>query len=187
MEANSVKKSTLSILLVLMVNTFQFGCVPSKAEPDAKALEHYQIAGDYASQGQMDLAIEQYTEAISIDPEFTDAYFDRGIAFRRIDDYDRTIADYTQAIALDPDHVLSFYQRGVVYHYQGDLDKAISDLNKVTELDSNYALAYAVRGQVYSEIGEIDLAIANYEKALELDLPQYHKSVIEEILGDLRP
>jgi tetratricopeptide (TPR) repeat protein len=186
-EANSVKNSTLSILVVIIVTTFLFGCVPSKAEPDAKALEHYHLASDYASQGQMDLAIEQYTEAISIDPEFTAAYFDRGIAFQRIDDYDRAIADYTQAIDLDPKYASSYYQRGVAYYYHGDLEKAITDLNKATELDSSYALAFAVSGQVYSELGEVELAITNYEKALELDLPQYHKQVIEDILRDLKP
>ena len=182
-----MKNAKLSVLVVLTVYVFLFACTPSRAEPDAKALEHYHLAGDYASQDQMDLAIEQYTEAISIDPEFPDAYFDRGIAFHRIEDYDRAIADYTQTIALDPEYVLSYYQRGVVYYYQGDIDKAISDLNKVTELNSSYALAYAVRGQVYAELGEIELVITNYEKALELDLPHYHKQVIEDVLSDLRP
>ena len=177
----------LSILVVLMVIAFLFACVPSKPEPDAKALEHYHLAGDYASQGQMDLAIEQYTEAISIDPKYTAAYYDRGIAYRRIGDYNRAIADYTQAIALDPESALSYYQRGVAYHYQGDLDKAILDLNKATELDSAYALAYAVSGQVYSELGEVELAIANYEKALELDLLPYQKQVIEDILKNMKP
>jgi len=182
-----MKNSTLSVLVVLMANAFLFACVPSKAEPDAKALEHYHLAGDYVTQGKMDLAIEQYTKAISIDPEYAAAYFDRGIAFQGIGDYDRAIADYTQAIDLDPEYASSYYHRGVVYYYQGDLDKAISDLEKATELDSSYALAYAVSGQVYFELGEVELAIANYENALELDLPQYHKKVIEEILKDLRP
>ena len=182
-----MKNAKLSILVVLMVDVFLFACTPSKAEPDAKALKHYHLAGDYASQGQMDLAIEQYNEAISIDPEFTVAYFDRGIAFQRIEDYDQAIADYTQAIALDPDYASSYYQRGVTYYYQGDLEKAISDLNKATELDSTYALAYAVSGQVYAELGKVELAVGNYEKALELDLPPYHKQVIEDILRNLKP
>jgi tetratricopeptide (TPR) repeat protein len=186
-EEYSVKNSTFSVLIFLMVIAFLFACVSSKAEPDPKALEHYQLAEDYASQGQMDLAIEQYTKAISVDPEYVAAYSNRGIAYQHIDDYDQAIADFTQAITLDPEHVLSYYQRAVVYHHQGDLDKAISDLNRATELDSNYALAYAVSGQVYFELGEIELAIVNYEKALELDLPGYHKQVIEEILRDLRP
>jgi tetratricopeptide (TPR) repeat protein len=182
-----VKNSILSVIVILMANSFLSACMPLKVEPDAKALEHYHLADDYASQGQMDLAIDEYTEAISIDPEYAAAYFDRGIAFQRIGDYDRSIGDYTQAIDLDPENASSYYQRGVVYYYQGDLDKAISDLNKATELNSSYALAYAVSGQVYSELGEVELSIANYEKALELDLPQYHKQIIEEILKDLRP
>ena len=44
-----------------------------------KAIEHYNRGVDYQEQGQLDLALEEYSLAIELDPQYTDAYNKRGI------------------------------------------------------------------------------------------------------------
>ena len=53
-------------------------------------------SGDYAG------AIEDYTQAIELDPKFAEAYFNRGNAKHSSGDYAGAIEDYTKAIELDP-------------------------------------------------------------------------------------
>ncbi|MFN2182777.1 MAG: tetratricopeptide repeat protein, partial [Anaerolineae bacterium] len=48
-------------------------------------------------QDELDLAIENYTKAIALDPQDAEAYSDRGLAYHDKGDYDRAIADFDQA------------------------------------------------------------------------------------------
>ena len=74
---------------------------PTPVEHDGQqAVEHYDRGVNYQEQGQLDLAIEEYTQAIALDPQLAEAYYNRGIAYGNKGDLDRAIADYGQAIAL---------------------------------------------------------------------------------------
>ncbi|GHT91375.1 hypothetical protein FACS1894140_1870 [Spirochaetia bacterium] len=46
-----------------------------------------------SDKGDIDKAIEEYTQAISIDPNDADAYLNRGNAYYDKGDYDRVITD----------------------------------------------------------------------------------------------
>ena len=63
------------------------------------------------------------------------AYFYRGYAYSRKDDYDRAILDYNKAIELYPKFALAYNNRGYAHEQKGDKDKAIADYRKVLDLD----------------------------------------------------
>ena len=56
----------------------------------------------YYEKGDYDLAIEDYTEAIRLRPEYASFYWFRGDAYLKKGDYDRAVEDYTEAFRLDP-------------------------------------------------------------------------------------
>src|SRR5215204_1440714 len=49
-----------------------------------------------------DEAIREYTKAIELNPQFAEAYYNRGIAYSDKKEYDAAIQDYTKAIELNP-------------------------------------------------------------------------------------
>jgi len=71
-----MKKESLIVLLCFLIGTFLAACAPSPVKPDAQVIEHYDRGVEYQQQGKLDLAIEEYTEAIALDPEYGIA--DRG-------------------------------------------------------------------------------------------------------------
>jgi tetratricopeptide (TPR) repeat protein len=126
----------------------------------------------FASRGDYDMAIEDYTEAIRLDPNLATAYFNRGYAYGEKRDYDRAIADYTQAIKLNPNDAMAYNNRGYAYYNKGDYDRAIADCNQAIKLDPNDAMPYYNRGNTYYNKGDYDRAIADYTQAIKLD-PNY--------------
>ena len=60
----------------------------------------------------IDRAIADFTEAIELQPDFADAYYNRGIAYHEKREYDRAIVDYTMTIGLKPDLVEAYNNRG---------------------------------------------------------------------------
>jgi len=125
-----------------------------------------------AIKGNEDRAIVDYSKAIELDPKYADAYYNRGIAYKRKGNLDQAIADYSKAIELDPKLATAYNNRGIAYRAKGNLDQAIADYTKAIELDPKNATAYNNRGIVYAEQKKYDQAIADFSKAIELD-PKY--------------
>ena len=55
---------------------------------------------------------ELYTSALSENPNFMDAYINRGLVNNELKDYDASIADYDKAIELDSKCALAYNNRG---------------------------------------------------------------------------
>lgn len=153
--------------------------------PSSDAIEHFDRGVENHQQGNYELAIEEYTEAIALDPELAEAYFNRGSAYSDIDEIDRAIADYGQVIVLLPQDAEAYLNRGGAYGVAGQLDRAISDLNRSIQIDDS-ADAYLLRGLFYSETGKPVEALSDIERALELGLDAEGTQIAEELLEELR-
>ncbi len=81
----------------------------SKFKPDrASTTDAYYNRGlVYQNLEKYDEAIEDYTKAIHLDPDFALAYNNRGVVYHNLEKYDEAIEDYTEAIRLDPDLALA--------------------------------------------------------------------------------
>lgn len=126
----------------------------------------------YFNKGNYDQAIQDYNQAIRLNPEFGFAFNNRGSAYRAKEDYDRAIQDYNQAIRLKPDYAFAFNNRGNAYSAKEDYDRAIQDYNETIRLKPDFALAFNSRGSVYSLKKDYDRAIQDYNEAIRLN-PDY--------------
>src|SRR6266568_3505091 len=95
--------------------------------------------------GKNDLvgAIAEYDRAISIDPKFAEAYFNRGKARRAGGDFDGALADFDRAINLDPNDAEAYFKRGRAFLIVGNAKFAIADFDKSISLDDHNPLVYA--------------------------------------------
>ncbi|MDR0502921.1 MAG: tetratricopeptide repeat protein [Treponema sp.] len=116
-----------------------------------------------------DLAINDFTQAIRLAPDYAKAYVERGNAYSYKDDYDNAIADYTQAIKIVPNYINAYINRGDAYVNTGDHDRAIADFIQAIRINPNDAKTYNSRGIMYSNIGDYNKAIADYTQAIRID------------------
>jgi tetratricopeptide (TPR) repeat protein len=73
-------------------------------------------------------AIESYTQAITVNPTFASAYYNRGLVHEIRGDYQFAIEDFTRAVALDGQLVNAYGVRGRVFYTIGNLRQALDDL-----------------------------------------------------------
>lgn len=90
--------------------------------------------GDYKG------ALEAYTEAIELQPDFAMAYFNRALVKRKLEDYQGAIDDYSKAIELIDYYTIAYHNRGIAYILIGELEKACIDWNKAYTLGHEDAL-----------------------------------------------
>jgi tetratricopeptide (TPR) repeat protein len=110
---------------------------------------------------QYDRAIEDYDEAIRLDPNFALAYNNRGDTRMHQNDLDRAIADFSAAIRINPKYVPAYGNRAHAYKIKGDTARAIADYTTVIALHPT-AEAYLDRGNAFRDLNQLDRAIADY-------------------------
>ena len=62
--------------------------------------------------GEYEKAVEDYSQALKVDPHNSYAYYNRGITRDRSGDYEGAIEDFSHAIRLDPANADFFHNRG---------------------------------------------------------------------------
>jgi tetratricopeptide (TPR) repeat protein len=126
----------------------------------------------YFDKGDYDAAIKEYTQAITLNPEYAVAYYNRGIAYADKGDDDAAIKDYTQAITLNSEDAKAYHNRGYIYYDKGDYDAALKDYTQVITLNPENVNAYYNRGNAYYAKGDDDAAIKDYTQTITLN-PEY--------------
>lgn len=62
--------------------------------------------------GEYEKAVQDYSQALQVDPHNSYAYYNRGITRDRSGDYEGAIEDFSHAIRLDPANADFFHNRG---------------------------------------------------------------------------
>ena len=123
----------------------------------------------YDGKGRNDLAFEDYSMAIEVNPDNADAYFYRGFTYEVKRNFRMAIQDYKKAVELNPHHTDAYAYLAQAYSLaSSDSELVIENYSKAIELNSSYSYAYTNRAQAYMKRGEIDRAIEDYNKAIEL-------------------
>ncbi len=139
---------------------FKSGKTKEAAEQYKQAMRR-QDAGDYAG------AITAYTRVLELDPQFAEAYNDRGVAYLNSKDYTAAMTDFTSSIALAPT-AAAYSNRGSLQIFFKKYSDAIADLTESIKLKPS-ADAHGSRGYAYVQTNQAEHALADYHEAIKLN------------------
>src|SRR5215469_12991053 len=97
-------------------------------EQDQKYVDAFVARGTALQMlGELDKAIDDYNEALRLNPKDSLAYVNRGSCWHDKSEFDKALADYDEAIRLDPESADAYSGRGCAWYAKGDFEKAIAD------------------------------------------------------------
>ena len=103
-------------------------------ERSFEAKEWFDKGYQHGLNKEYDKEVEAYTNAIALNLNYGDAYYNRGLAYYNKGQYDMAIEDYTSAIVIDPNAADAIYNRGLAYQQKGNMGRATSDYQKACDL-----------------------------------------------------
>jgi tetratricopeptide (TPR) repeat protein len=107
--------------------------------------------------------------AVSEGRELTNAFFYRGLAYQRKNQWDKAIADFTTVIHHETEATAARRERGVTYCMKGEADRGLRDFEEVIRLKPNDALAYIHRADALQLTKQWEGAIDAATTAIQLD------------------
>ena len=117
---------------------------------------------------KLEEAIAAYDEAIRLNPNYAEAYNNRGVAKDALGQHDGAIADFDEAIRLKSEFAEAYNNRGAAKNALGRHDGAIADFDEAIRLKPDYAEAYNNRGNAKDALGRHEAAITDYDEAIKL-------------------
>lgn len=91
-------------------------------------------------------AIQDYTEAIRRNPQYVEAYFNRGAARGRLKNHADAIEDFTKLIELMPSNPRVYINRALAYIELAEYAKAVEDCSAVLRFEPGNSQAVMMRG-----------------------------------------
>jgi len=123
-----MKNKIITLILLVTLSVF------ANAFAKDSAKEFSDAGIELAKQSKYDEAVISYARAIELNPNFTEAYYGRGLAYGRKGEFDKAIADFTTVMILDPGFAGAYNDRAVTYCSKKEYNKAWADVHKAEEL-----------------------------------------------------
>jgi len=168
----TIKTIITTTFLILFAFTMFASCQilgwRRSAGRNSEALLAFERAESFYKRGALSEAIEEYTTAIELEPEWAEAFLGRGNArvWGLDADYELAQEDYDRAAALDPKYL--DYAQAVRYNMDRDYLRAIETFDRVIQNNVNLMDSYSYRANLHSAIGELGKSITDHGEAINI-------------------
>lgn len=137
------------------------------AVPDA-AFPNYLRARISIEQNDAQQAAVHLEKAVSLRPDFAEAWSDLGQARKTLLDDTGALTAFTKAVAAGPDDAIAQYRPGSEYLHQGQTHPAVLHLRKAMDLNPDDQPALYALQTAFRRDGQVEQAKQTKEKLTEL-------------------
>jgi CheY-like chemotaxis protein len=137
-------------------------------------------------------AIASFDRALRIDEKCAQAWNDRGVCYRELNDYTTALKSCLRAVELDPENPellftlgVTLEQIGVLYMSTKYLDSAIQVFKMVVNLLPNNMDAWNYLGICYKEMGKETDAKFHFDRARDIKLSRRDTPIVNKRSGYL--
>ena len=142
-------------IVLLCVLWMGIKLIESKPNISEDAINAFAEGYGFYHQGRSQEAIASYDRALSIKPDYANAFYERGYNYLLIGEYDQAVSDFLTARDLGVDGEYTYWNLGWTYYLMGSYDEAIAANNAILNANPtvigmrmNKALAYLAKGDL---------------------------------------
>jgi tetratricopeptide (TPR) repeat protein len=155
-------KTSIKILVFLLA-------VSITSEINAQnARQYYKTGLTFVEAGNHKDAIEQFTKAISLDPEYAQAYVERARSYEAIHELKNTADDLKRALTFEQKEPELFYDASRINYALGNYPESLDLINKSTALDKKSELAFRLLARIQMAMDDYSNSLISINKALAL-------------------
>lgn len=176
------------LLWTILISIFLIGCASnhlgnSSAADEysiSRARAHTELGAAYYQQGKMEIALEEFNEAIKIDSNYSFAYNGLGLVHAALGQDAEADANFKQAVLIDPNNSESHNNYGSFLCARNRYDESIAHFLAALKnpLYSTPSVAYANAGICSARNKDIKSAEIYLQKSLQIE-PLMHNAALQ--------
>lgn len=150
---------------------------PDYNDTDFQKRELYAKGRNQMSNEKFLDAIRSFELAIRVDPQFVDAWVEKGYAHFHLGEYSVAISSYNRAIELDVENGPAWNLKGLAYYKMKNYEKAIECCEKAIDLDPNDGMSWYNMACYLTLSGKADDGLEALRRSIEIDIQNARKAV----------
>jgi len=137
------------------------------------------LGGVNFSMGRLEQAVESFTRALRINPEFAEAHNNMGNALNALRKSEEALVSFEKALQIKPDFVEAHNNMGNALNALGRHEEAVVYCNKALRIRPDIAEVHNNLGNALLALGRFEEAVVNYKNALQLrpDFAEAHSNL----------
>jgi len=142
---------------------------PTSAESKAQAQAAYNKAVQAHLTGKLAEAISEYQNALTLNPEFSQAHCNLGLIYNQQHNYAKALSEFRKSLAINPKDAITYNGIGAALRAEKDMVGAIKNWQTAVSLDPKLATAHYNLGTAYEIQKDTDRALESYRQAVKND------------------
>jgi len=128
----------------------------------------YTKGGEYLEKGEYAAARDACRNAVSLDPEYLDAWIALAYTYAQSNMMDDAADAYQHALSIEPDNIPALKGIGYVYSRLGRDQEALNAFDHALRVNPDDPTSWLQKGLALSALGRMNESIPVYQKVIEL-------------------
>ena len=123
---------------------------------------------DHCAAGRYETALAAYNQALQLDPDYGDAYVNKGVALHGLHQYGEAITAYRRGLQLNPDDASAYQNLGLSLSALKRNEEALEAYDKSIELHPTRLKAYTCKSMALAALKRYEDALVVCDLTLQL-------------------
>ena len=154
----------------LFLTSFMFFACSSSSEEEKRESSAFFLRGNAKwKEKEYHEAIKWYTEAIAKRPDFSDAYYNRGLVYQILEKNDEALADFSKATELDVKFAPALFKKAEMLQTLQQSDEAVNAVETLVKIFPDSAANWTLKGDILLQKADLSGSLSSYDRSLALD------------------
>lgn len=159
----------MKYLLIFISSFLIFACSNSSENEKREASSFFLRGNAKWKEKEYHEAIKWYSEAIEKRPDFSDAYYNRGLVYQILEKNEDALTDFAKASDLDPTFAPALFKKAEMLQTLARFDEALPAVQLLVKSFPDSAANWTLQGDILLQKEDLSGSLASYDRSLSLD------------------
>jgi tetratricopeptide (TPR) repeat protein len=159
----------MKYLVLLFASLFLINCSTTTDDEKRESSDFFLRGNAKWKEKEYHEAIKWYSEAVKKRPDFSDAYYNRGLVYQILEKNEEALVDFSKAFALDDKFAPALFKKAEMLQTLQRFDEAVPAVDELVKSFPDSAANWTLKGDILLQREDLSGSLSSYDRSLALD------------------